>query len=283
MDPATKTKIDNGLEKEDILFTNDNNNDSIRNYIKNKATLIKVSFNDSAEHIIDTLELPFKPKSIILVFGGASGSLDTSSDSLSTLHPILDTVLLYALDKDAIIIDGGTKSGIMELVGQRALEMEQNKKPVLLGIAPAGLVVYHNSCRENDKGKEDSKKADLDPNHSHFVLTEGDKWGDETAKLFEIATVLANNNDIPVVALLAGGGQISKKEMLFCINKSWPVIVIEKTGYLADEIASCKRQNLHNISDTKINKITSYPSLKLFPSDSNNKKNHHLNNFYYLL
>ncbi len=271
MDPAAKTKIDNGLEKEDILFTNDNNNDSISNNIKNKPTLIKVSFNDSAEHIIDTLELPFKPKSIILVFGGASGSLDTSSDSLSILHPILNTVLQYALDNDAIIIDGGTKSGIMELVGQRALEMEQNKKPILLGVAPAGLVIYPDSSKAIDKGKEDSTRTNLDPNHSHFVLVEGDKWGDETAKLFEIAFALASNNDIPVVALLAGGGQISKKEVLFCINKSWPIIVIEKTGHLADEIASYKRQNLQYM-DTKINKIVSYPSLKLFPSDSIQQK-----------
>ena len=274
MDPATKTKNNNRLEKQEVLFTSDNNKDSTNKNIKNKTILVKSSINDSAENIIGTLELPFKPQSIILVFGGASGSLDTSSASLSILYPILDTVLQYALDNDAIIIDGGTKSGIMELVGQRAIEMEQNKKPVLLGVAPAGLVVYPNSSKEGDKWKEDIDKADLDPNHSHFVLVEGDKWGDETSKLFEIATALASTgvDNIPIVALLAGGGQISKKEMLFCINKSWPIIVIEKTGYLADEIASCKRQNLQNMSNTKIKKIVSYPSLKLFPFDSNQQK-----------
>lgn len=280
MDPAAKTKNNNRLEKQKVFFTNGNSNGSTNNNIKNKAILIKSSINDLAENIIDTLELPFKPKSIILVFGGASGSLDTSSDSLSILCPVLDTVLQYALDNDAIIIDGGTKSGIMEILGQRSIEFEQNKKPIILGVAPAGLVVYPGSGKENYKGKEDSNKADLDPNHSHFVLVEGDKWGDETAKLFEIATALAGNNndnddaadDIPVVSLLAGGGKISKNEMLFCIDKRWPVIVIEKTGYLADEIASFKRQNLQNISDTKIKKIISYPSLKLFPSDSDNLK-----------
>ena len=35
----------------------------------------------------------------------------------------------------------------------------------------------------------------LDPNHSHFVLVEGDRWGDETTKLFEIATALSTDDD----------------------------------------------------------------------------------------
>ena len=114
------------------------------------------------------------------------------------------------------------------------------------------------------------------PNHSHFVLVEGDSWGDETIKLFEIASALFTNG-IPIVSLLAGGGRISQKEILFCINQNWPIIVIEKTGYLADEITSYKnqKQTFDKISSSNINnikKIISYSSLKLFPSDSNQIK-----------
>ena len=100
--------------------------------------------------------------------------------------------------------------------------------------------------------------------------------GDETIKLFEIASALFTNG-IPIVALLVGGGRISQKEILFCINQNWPIIVVEKTGYLADEITSYKnqKQTFDKISSSNINnikKIISYSSLKLFPSDSNQIK-----------
>jgi len=263
---------DNPLKKQEIIFENN----------KNKALITKADSNDSAENIISALQLQSsKPKSIILIFGGASGNLDTSDTSITILHQILDDVLQYAADNDAIIIDGGTKSGIMEIVGQRASKIEQSKKPIILGVAPAGLISLFNSTKQEDNYKNEgdndreNDKVLLDPNHSHFVLVEGDKWGDETIKLFEIASSLSTS-DIPIVALLAGGGRISKKEILFCINQNWPVIVIEKTGYLADEIASYKnqKQTFEKISldANNIKKIISYSSLKLFPSDSNQIK-----------
>ena len=263
---------DNPLKKQEIIFENN----------KNKALITKADSNDSAENIISALQLQSsKPKSIILIFGGASGNLDTSDTSITILHQILDDVLQYAADNDAIIIDGGTKSGIMEIVGQRASKIEQSKKPIILGVAPAGLISLINSTKQEDNYKNEgdndgeNDKVLLDPNHSHFVLVEGDKWGDETIKLFEIASSLSTS-DIPIVALLSGGGRISKKEILFCINQNWPVIVIEKTGYLADEIASYKnqKQTFEKISldANNIKKIISYSSLKLFPSDSNQIK-----------
>ena len=263
---------DNPLKKQEIIFENN----------KNKALITKADSNDSAENIISALQLRLsKPKLIILIFGGASGNLDTSDTSITILHQILDDVLQYAADNDAIIIDGGTKSGIMEIVGQRASKIEQSKKPIILGVAPAGLISLINSTKQEDNYKNEgdndreNDKVLLDPNHSHFVLVEGDKWGDETIKLFEIASSLSTS-DIPIVALLAGGGRISKKEILFCINQNWPVIVIEKTGYLADEIASYKnqKQTFEKISldANNIKKIISYSSLKLFPSDSNQIK-----------
>ena len=260
---------DNLLKKQEIIFENN----------KNKAFVIKAAINDSAKNIISTLQLQLsKPKSIILILGGASGNLDISDTSITILYQILDGVLEYASANDAIIIDGGTKSGIMEIVGQRVSKIEQSKRPIILGVAPAELISLSKSIKQEDNNdiKEENDKVLLDPNHSHFVLVQGYKWGDETIKLFQIVSALSADNDIPVVALLAGGGKISKKEILFCIDLNWPIIVIEKTGYLADEIAFYKnqKQTFEKISsDTNnIKKIISYSSLKLFPSDSNQKK-----------
>jgi hypothetical protein len=255
---------DTKLEKRYIIFNSN----------KNNATLIKASINDSAESIISTLQFgSLKPKSIFLVFGGASDNLDTSDTSITKIHQILDNILQYASNTNAIIIDGGTKSGIMEIVGRRVSHIEQSQKPIILGVAPEGLISFHEDTKYESDGRNVDDKVFLDPNHSYFVLVEGNKWGDETQKLFEIAIKLAHD-DATVVAFLLGGGEISKKEMLFCIDQKWSIIVIEKTGFLADQIANYKnqKQNLGKIlSDSEMKSIISSPCLKLFPSDSNKK------------
>jgi hypothetical protein len=125
--------------------------------------------------------------------------------------------LQYATDNNAIITDGGTKSGIMELVRQRASQLDQTKKPIILCVAPADLISLSKLIKPEDKdhdnnNTDESDKVLLDPNHSHFVLVKGNRLGDQTAKLFEIATALSTVDDIPVVDLLSGGGKISKKE-----------------------------------------------------------------------
>jgi hypothetical protein len=112
----------------------------------------------------------------------------------------------------------------MEIVGQRASRIEKSKKPIILGVALAELISICRSTGQEDTDKNDdndekNNKVRLDPNHSHFVLVEGKQWGDETTKLFEIALTLTHDN-IPIIALLAGGGKISKQEILFCITKN---------------------------------------------------------------
>jgi hypothetical protein len=59
------------------------------------------------------------------------------------------------------------------------------------------LISLFNSTKQedNDGDDEENDKVHLDPNHSHFVLVEGDRWGDETTKLFEIATALSTDDD----------------------------------------------------------------------------------------
>lgn len=71
--------------------------------------------------------------------------------------------------------------------------------------------------------------AQLDPNHSHFILAKGNQWGDETEILFEVIKTFEGN--IRIVAILVGGGEISKKEILMSVNNGWPVIVIESGGH----------------------------------------------------
>jgi hypothetical protein len=105
---------------------------------------------------------------------------------------------------------------------------------------------------------EDS--SPLDPNHSHFVLVEGKEWGSETGTLFEIAAVL----NVPVLAILVNGGTVAKDELLQSVRRGWPVIVIEGSGRLADDIAALIKQP-PEIDDPVLAEIIAEGDLRLFP------------------
>ena len=51
---------------------------------------------------------------------------------------------------------------------------------------------------------------------------------------FDVSSFLAAR--LPAVAVLANGGMISKKELLNCVRHGIPVIVIEGSGRLADQV-----------------------------------------------
>ena len=173
-----------------------------------------------------------QPKALLIVIGGAN-NLDESTKA--TLFPLFSNgIAATAAEIGALIIDGGTKSGIMELMGQGVAEQEHQS--VLLGVAPEGKVCYQS---QSTNGVDDAKTP-LDPNHSHFILVKGDKWGDETSTMFGIAHELAKHS--PVVTVLASGGDIAKQEVLQSVRQGWPIVVITDTGQLADTIADWWRR-----------------------------------------
>jgi hypothetical protein len=102
--------------------------------------------------------------------------------------------------------------------------------------------------------------APLDPNHSHFVLVDGNEWGSETETLFELAAAF----NVPVLAILVNGGAIAKDELLQSVRRNWPVIVIEGSGRLADEIAALENQP-SRIEDPMLAEILEEGDLRIFP------------------
>jgi hypothetical protein len=152
-------------------------------------------------------------------------------------------------------MDGGTQAGVMAIMGQGVAD--RGRKSNLLGVAPAGKVTYPGGPAPL-AGSEDS--APLDPNHSHFVLVEGKEWGSETGMLFEIAAVF----NVPVLAILVNGGTVAKDELLQSVRRGWPVIVIDGSGRLADEVAALVKQP-PEIDDPVLAEIIAEGDLRLFP------------------
>src|SRR5205823_1365633 len=122
----------------------------------------------------------------------------------------------------------------------------------------------------------------LDEHHSHVVLAPSDHWGGETETLFMLAEWLAEPASaerdetppapaqpaVPVVLVLANGGDISTNEVLAGVRHGWPIVVIEGSGGLADEIAGYHRaapaQGV-TIDDPVLAEIVDDGDLSFFP------------------
>jgi len=187
-----------------------------------EAKALFPSAGATGQEIVKALEVKL-PKPVILIIGGADSVDEKVSSKLIQLFG--RGIARAAAGLNAVIIDGGTEAGVMKMMGQGVAD--RGFKSTLIGVAPLGLVSYPGSAGVG--------KTPLDPNHSHFVLVEGKEWGSETGVIYKLVSALALKG--PKVVLLAGGGAVSKEESLLAVRQNLPLIVIEGSGGLADEIA----------------------------------------------
>lgn len=200
------------IRKEFILFSN-----------KRRATAVFPDVDASAADILANLDI--KPhKTVILIIGGADNVDEKLKPRLIQLFA--RGIARAAANAAAVIIDGGTQSGVMAMMGQGVAD--RGCKCSLIGVAPLALVSY--------PGSPTQPPVSLDPNHSHFVLIEGSEWGSELGTIFSLAGALTSN--VPGVAILASGGPKSRDEAVQAVRQNIPLIVVEGSGGLADEIAA---------------------------------------------
>ena len=230
---------DRRIAKKLILFSNNN-----------EALAVFSRADTKAEEIVAVLDIP-PPKALILIAGGA--------DTLDEKHK-LPLVRLFggiaraAANLDAVIIDGGTQSGVMELMGQGIADCGYQSP--LIGVAPIGKVKYPGSIGEGD--------TDLDPNHSYFVLVEGGDWGSELDTINKLVQVFTKES--AGVVILAGGGPNSINEALCAVRYNLPLIVLEGTGGMADEIAVAWRSMRRPPQDPGIAAIVASEYTEIHPA-----------------
>ena len=230
---------DEKIQPQEIVFPNNN-----------VAKLVAASRGASMASLIESLGIS-PPKNLILLIGGADKLDEKLTSRLTQLFS--RGIARAAADAEAVIIDGGTQAGVMQIMGQSIAD--RGRKSSLLGVAAAGKVTYPGgpSVASNDS-------APLDPNHSHFALVDGKEWGSETETLFELAAAF----NVPVLAILVNGGAIAKDELLQSVRRNWPVIVIEGSGRLADDVAALKKQP-PQIEDPVLAEIVEEGDLRIFP------------------
>jgi len=220
----------------------------------NRARVVAPPAGTNAADILQALDMA-PPQALILVIGGAE---DFDATVQSRLVQLCSRgIARAAANIGAVIMDGGTQAGVMALVGQGVAD--RGRQTALVGVAPAGKVTYPN-------GPADGSPADgaaLDPNHSHFVLVESQEWGGETETMYALAAALTTTS--PVVTVLINGGPRAREEVLQSVRHGWPIIVVQGSGRLADDIATLWQDKPSFIPDPVLAEILADGALHLFP------------------
>lgn len=199
---------------------------------------------------LDALML-HRGRPVLVLVGGAAGMGDDHMDMLTTV--LRKAVLPLLSHYGAAVVDGGTDSGVMRIIG-RARAAADGRFP-LVGVAAEGTVVLQDGIPVA------SGAAPLEPNHTHFVLVPGANWGDESPWLADVADALADGG--PSATVIVNGGEITYDDMAGSLTRGRPVLVLAGTGRTADAIAAARR-GLN--ADPRAMKIATSPLTRVVPA-----------------
>lgn len=160
---------------------------------------------------------------VLVLVGGADGMDD---EHLRMIDVVLrEAILPVVIERGALVLDGGTDSGVMRVVGQVRSAMGAGFP--LVGVAAAEMVVL--------PGEQRRATAQLERHHTHALLVPGVNWGDESGWLAAVADVVADA--LPSVTVLVNGGEVAYDDVSASLASDRPVVVLAGTGRTADAIA----------------------------------------------
>lgn len=189
------------------------------------ASAVRVA--DEADVVSAARELGLGDAPCLVVVGGADAMSDEETGHAG---PVVGEALVPTAERlGAVVIDGGTDTGVMALIG-RARTAAGASFP-LVGVAVEGLTRFPG--RDAPDGS-----APLEPNHSHFVLVPGSSWGDEAAALSRLAAAVAPRRSATVVL---NGGELSQRDVGMSIEQGRPVVAVAGSGRFADVLAAAAR------------------------------------------
>jgi SLOG in TRPM, prokaryote len=193
--------------------------------------------NDLLLKIIDA-GIPVEVPVVVLV-GGASG-LDREFFDVAQ-RAIAEVVVPVAAATQAVIVDGGTDSGVMGLVGR--CHVATGAGGPLVGVAVQALVRWPVGT-----AKADAEEAqDAEPHHGYLILVPGQRWGDESRWLSAVAQVLSAG--MPSATVVVNGGPIALQDVVRSLRALRPVVALEGTGRTADDLAAVVRGRTEGAED----------------------------------
>ncbi len=184
------------------------------------------------EAIANALQLE-TPAPCIFISGGAG---QMSEEDIEKTRQIMDEgVAKFASENGITVIDGGTESGVMKMIGEA--RRTHNYSFPLIGIAPYGKVQYPGRVNEN-------QEAELDGNHSHFILVDSDEWGGESQTIIDLTRHICGNKQKHALGILINGGKISQQDIYLATaqgDHKIPILVLEGSGRFANQLATAFR------------------------------------------
>ncbi|MGG6294782.1 hypothetical protein ACQ4M4_10180 [Leptolyngbya sp. AN02str] len=169
----------------------------------------------------------------VLVLVGGAGKL--SPDDQQRVRSLFVQVLApLAEAMQAVVVDGGTDSGVMSMMGCARTQLKATFP--LVGIAATGTVALPQQPLPH------SDAAYLEPHHTHFMLVPGSRWGDESLWIAQIASAIAQ--DQPSVTVLINGGEVTWSDAANNLDQHRPLVVIAGSGRTADAIAKAIQGNI---------------------------------------
>lgn len=162
-----------------------------------QTSRIRIASTDEIAAALDSAGLRLD-RAVIVLVGGAGIMGEKEFETVAQV--LRDEVVPVAERRDAVVIDGGTDSGVMQLIG-RARSALGGRFP-LIGVAAEGTVLVPGA------GTPSPDAVRLEPNHTLFLLVPGTQWGDEAAWMMEVAGVVAGRRS-SVTVLMNGGLQAS--------------------------------------------------------------------------
>lgn len=194
----------------------------------NRSICVFPTHLDTIQQAIAELRLKDKYPVIVLIGGYIPEKYAEAT------HKAIRTIAKIANKREVLLICGGTDLGVMALIGQ--VRKENQYSFPLLGITVESLATWAGGPRTYRFLWWGKQRWKLAPNYSHFILTPGINFGDESPWIAETATVLSKGERS--VTILANGGLVSKKDIELSLGKNRPVITLAGTGRFADELAS---------------------------------------------
>ncbi|MEW5871230.1 MAG: hypothetical protein AB1894_18305 [Chloroflexota bacterium] len=198
------------------------------------AQAIESDIETEPKSIFECLDLEVLPKAVIPISGGAT---HFPPEIFVRIRPLMKAVVELAFERQIMLVDGGTKQGVMEIVGDLFRKARVAQKdlsyPPLVGFVPEFKISYPGASTK----ERDPQPSELDPNHPYFVLIHGAyRWGEEVKCMFGLVNYLSFS--LPSVALIVNGGLTTLLEVVYSIQQNRQIIVFDGTHRVAKVICS---------------------------------------------
>ena len=187
------------------------------------AYLLEALPTISSSGLLEWLKLPVPRFAIALHLG----AMDMMPDYRQKIKDLLkDSLIRFAQDNQALIADGGTEAGVIQIVGEAYEALDANFP--LVGITVSDTVTFPGGPPPAEG------RWSLNEAHTHFVIVEANDFGAESQLLVGMARVAGRAG----LALVINGGGIVRSEIEMHARLGTPIIVLKGTGRYADQLAN---------------------------------------------